>query len=147
MNNLDQLTQNIAALTSVLSSSLSTIVSATATPTANKIPIADIGGKLDTWVSKFPSVQQVVTGSRVIGTVYQNTTGRPMFVIVTSNSTNASAVLNALSDASNPPTTSVDYLEPINQQRLSVKFWVLPGNYYKITMTATASLYLWTEWY
>jgi hypothetical protein len=94
--------------------------------------------------------QSVVTGSRSAGTSYQNTTGRPMFVSVSLNSSSLStAGIFAYTDASSNPTTLVTSVTTTFQfADYHITFWVLPGNYYKLTLTAgTPNLTTWVEWY
>ena len=96
------------------------------------------------------TTQSVVTGSRAFGTVYQNTSGRPMFVSVTALATASGGNIQCYADASATPTTLVggvslstsgtNYFAP-------PAFIVLPGNYYKVTNSGTASVGIWTEWY
>lgn len=92
--------------------------------------------------------QAVVTGSRAIGTAYQNTTGKPMMVLVTATATSASEI-TGLTDANATPTTEVGRghqgTATVNG---SVFFCVLNGNYYKVTVSGTSpALTRWTEWY
>jgi hypothetical protein len=91
------------------------------------------------------STQNVVTGSRALGTVYQNTTGKPMWVHVTIVAGAAPTGLNCYTDASNPPTTNVANQDAVASGLGGVTFIVLPGNYYKAASAGT--LIKWTEWY
>jgi hypothetical protein len=93
------------------------------------------------------SVQSVVTGSRAIGTVYQNTTGRPMFVTIGFSASAATAAdLEIQTDSASNPTTSV-IRASANQGWMScISAWILPGNYYKTVQTNGCSLFRWTEW-
>lgn len=108
----------------------------------------------------FPSVQNVVTGSRAIGTVYHNTTGRPMCVTVTPQVTMAAgtqAGLNIFSDASVTPTTQISLILLQTGATAGstvfvspVTFIVLPGNYYSATqfnLTTSMTIFAWVEWY
>jgi len=89
--------------------------------------------------------QTVVTGVRAIGTVYQNTTGRAIFVSVTAQGTLGNN-LSALTDGANPPTTTVKYVTAaVTNYGIPLDFIVLPGSYYKVTFP-TGSLQVWTEW-
>lgn len=104
----------------------------------------------DLHLGPYPSVQNVVTGARAIGTVYQNTTGRPMFVGITASSNTLGAGINGYADSNSAPTTLVAQIaEPIaGGYQVYLCFWVLPGNYYKLTVGGAApTLYVWTEWY
>ncbi len=93
------------------------------------------------------TAQNVVTGSRALGTSYQNTTGKPMFVSISLNVNNGYVVVSsdsnpspvaAVAQAGNPGATPTGVL---------VAFWVLPGNYYKAAMGAgSGGLNQWTEW-
>ena len=85
------------------------------------------------------TTQNDVTASRnTTGGVYQNTNTKPMFVSETSTlPTTASAT--AYSDSAANPTTIVAILSNANltAQYFQICFWVLPGNYYKITGNQT----------
>lgn len=90
------------------------------------------------------SVQNVVTGSRGLGTVFHNTGSKPLFVSVSmslSGATNASVK----SDASVTPTTVVAAAGAATGLT-SVSFVVLPGNYYSVSLSGAGSLFCWTEW-
>ncbi len=96
--------------------------------------------------SRHSMTQNVVTGSRAIGTVYQNTTGKPMFVVVTAHSSSTTN-FTAYSDGSNPPTTVVaTTMASTAGWGEHVGFWVMPNNYYKVAFTS-GTLDTWTEWY
>jgi hypothetical protein len=85
--------------------------------------------------------------SRALNTVYQNTTGKPMFVTVDVQ-TSSGFGFNCLTDGSNPPGTTVTN-GSIGGSALtayiSASFWVLPGNFYEVT--GQGPLVYWTEWY
>jgi hypothetical protein len=91
------------------------------------------------------SVQSVVTGSRALSTVYQNTTGKPMFVnISVSNVT----IGTAYSDSATNPTTAVDNAAYSGTPIVSFHFWVLPSNYYKLVITGSSpAIQIWIEWH
>ena len=92
-------------------------------------------------------VQNIVGGSRIVGTVYQNTTGRVMFVAASVYSS-INSNFKGLTDAANPPTTMVCDATPATASVALLSFIVLPGNYYKVTSTAgVANVDAWTEWY
>lgn len=96
-----------------------------------------------------PSTCNVVTGSRVSGTAYQNTTGNPMWVTVTAyNTPGNDASMTAYSDSSATPTANVDssnvYIPSTNDPIASVHPLVLAGNYYKVTI-AVGTLNTWVE--
>ncbi len=86
---------------------------------------------------------------RAKNTVYQNTTGKIMFVTITINLP-ATASGAVYSDSANPPTTPMAYgsnsnLQPTYQ---AVSFHVLNNNYYKLTeMAGTISVIAWVEDY
>lgn len=85
--------------------------------------------------------------SRALGTVYQNTYGRPKLVSVAVYSTSVT-VLTAISDSSASPTTEVAKMTSGGANyRAFVFFVVLPNHYYKVTSSAgTPTLELWIEW-
>ena len=92
-----------------------------------------------------PTTQSDVTGSRALGTVYQNTTGNSMFISVVAHKATAVA-LAAFTDSSNPPTTQVAVQTEFGvSSLLSVFFVVLNNNYYTVTMSG-GTLDNWIEW-
>lgn len=100
------------------------------------------------------TAQNVVTGSRALGTVYHNTGTTPMFCSVTMLCTAGGGAnfgqANAYTDSSASPTTVVGNTYN-NSATVSVdqqlSFWVLPGNYYKVTVVlTTVVLSVWVEW-
>lgn len=89
------------------------------------------------------SNQNVVTGSRALGVVYQNTNPTPMWVSVTV--TDASGVsMQAVSDSSSSPTTVISGV--VAATTAFVIFIVLPGNYYQ-TDAPGSTLNYWIEWH
>jgi hypothetical protein len=96
--------------------------------------------------------QNVVTGSRALDTVFQNTTGKVMFVAVTVNGGANHAVASAYTDSNATPSTPVGLFSysAINNIVASgfgqLFFIVLPGNYYKVTNDLSMSLGYWVEW-
>jgi hypothetical protein len=89
------------------------------------------------------TTQSNVTGSRVGGNIYRNTTGKAMMV-------NAGVALTAgtivaYSDAAASPTTVVANagLNSGGTQTVGVSFWVLNNNYYKVVGGTPA---YWIEW-
>jgi len=80
--------------------------------------------------------------ARAFNTTYQNSTGKPMFVAVTSG--NGSGLV-VLTDAGNPPTAKVLEQTAISGGVVNAGFWVLPGNFYQV-QGSTTPLH-WTEWY
>lgn len=95
------------------------------------------------------AVQNVVTGSRALGTAYQNTTGKRMRVEVSAHTSIAATPMYFYTDAANPPTTVVKrFDEPAANYPISIGHDVLPGNYYKVDFTAGVKvLDCWTETY
>jgi len=97
------------------------------------------------------STQNVVTGSRSTGTVFQNTAAKTMYVNVALRMNTGAASVTADTDASNPPTTTVasgDNTSSASTWVISLNFMVLPGNFYEVnivggTLTLIAS---WVEW-
>ena len=91
--------------------------------------------------------QNVVTGSRLLGTVYHNTGTHPIFVTVSDLNT-ATTNLYAETDSSSSPSTVVTEVNVFLNSRNMVSFWVLPGNYYEVidTMSGTSTLSYWVEW-
>jgi hypothetical protein len=102
------------------------------------------------WVDVTPKPVTVqASPSRVFGTVYQNTNVTPLFVSVTSSTSNGAQVL-CYTDAGNPPGTGVGGFFNNGTANLwqSAFFIVLPNNYYQAKVTAgAASVLLWTEWH
>ncbi len=96
------------------------------------------------------SAQNVVTGSRALGTIYHNTTTRPIYVLVTvtCQPVAGSGEAQALTDAATPPTTVVGAtFENNGTSKQNLPFWVLPGNYYSVAVvTNQVTLYSWVEW-
>jgi hypothetical protein len=96
--------------------------------------------------AKSPATQNYVTASRVLGTVYQNTTGKPMFVAA-SIRVGIYGTAFAYSGSANPPTTQVvKYVNgsPNSSAYGELFFIVLPDNYYRVTGVDISS---WIEWY
>lgn len=94
-----------------------------------------------------PTTQNVVTGSRAVGTVYQNTGSTSMYVSVAYYS-NSVSQFEALTDSLSTPTTGVGFANP-NTTNTYVTFFfvVLPGNYYEVTASAgTPTVQQWVEW-
>ena len=81
------------------------------------------------------STQTDVTASRVTdGTVYQNTSTKPIFCVVTCELA-ISGVATAKCDASVTPTTTVSRITSTVVIDGSLTFWVLPGYYYSVNQT------------
>lgn len=83
------------------------------------------------------------TSGRAIGTIYRNTTEKPMHVSVGINA--SATTVTAKSDAS--PTPSVAVAANSNGSAsgfaVGLSFWVLPGNYYQIS--GGSSIFSWVE--
>jgi hypothetical protein len=104
-----------------------------------------------------PTTQTDVTASREIGTVYQNTTGKPMWITVTyraDGNGSYSKGLRFYSDASDTPTTEIARghlgAQNIGISNLTTTIIVLPGNYYKAAQHSSelaSSITKWIEWY
>ena len=120
-----------------------------------------IGGVAGTNGLKFPdgtvqksalgpiTSQNVVTGSRSFGTVFQNTSAKPMFVTVTGGGTAGGAyAVRAFSDANANPSTQVAQAGEAPGVVSFLFFIVLPGNYYKVVPDSGViePLLQWTEW-
>ncbi|MGA8573968.1 MAG: hypothetical protein WBQ36_11660 [Desulfobaccales bacterium] len=90
------------------------------------------------------STQNVVTSSRTLGTVYQNTTGKTIWVSASSPAY-MSGQWTAYSDSSSSPATEVG-VSCQGNGNCAVSFMVLNNNYYKITATG-GTLGYWIEWY
>jgi len=88
--------------------------------------------------------QNIVTGQRALGTIYQNTSGKTMLVSVTMNVGSTSSA-SAYSDSSLNPMTSVGSTN-ISATLNTLSFMVLNNNYYTITTSGTVSLVSWVEW-
>ena len=109
-----------------------------------------------------PTHQTNVTESRALDTVYQNTSGVPLYVAVsvdcqTSNPGEKARVI-LQSDSSNPPTTNIVAMGILsgvvgNPRDSHGGFMVvLPGNYYRANSNldggaAIVAITLWVEWY
>ena len=108
-----------------------------------------------------PTVQQDVTASRAVDTVYQNTTGKPMWVAVTVRPIRGSGADSVdyyiRTDGDNPPETRVaraGYPLVSNEDGsiyTTMTVVVLPGYYYQlvasVTGMATPAVISWIEWY
>jgi hypothetical protein len=99
------------------------------------VTIASTGGSSSGGSSYFTRT----TPSRVAGTVYQNTTGKPLMVFVECNMTNSTAqTLTAWCDSSTTPTTAVaqHWYAGSGQWAVSVFFFVPVNYYYKVNGTS-----------
>jgi hypothetical protein len=103
-----------------------------------------------------PTTQTDVTASREIGTVYRNTTGKPMWITVTYTANGDGSNSRGLifySDASDTPTTEIargrSGPQNIGNLNLTTTIIVLPGNYYKAVQYTSlpSTIIKWIEWY
>ena len=95
-----------------------------------------------------------VTTARAIATVYQNTTGFPMFVSITMyGAVSTYTAVSGMTSASNPPSDgqtvvmswSVAAPDVLYQ---SISFHVMPGDFYQAFLNwGSATLFLWYETY
>jgi hypothetical protein len=93
--------------------------------------------------------QNVVTASRAAGTVYNNNTGKTMFVMISWNLGGQNSTISCYSDSANPPTTMVAQVADTSNQASTQElfFMVLPGNNYLCSVSAgTPTLMVWTEY-
>lgn len=99
-----------------------------------------------------PSVQSNVTATRALdGTIYRNTSGRPMFVSIQLVSVTAGANYGGVSTGVNtPPTVGVAacyHDATLSALRATISFVVLPLYYYQFNQnTGTFTLGSWVEW-
>jgi hypothetical protein len=99
-----------------------------------------------------PSTQANVTASRALATVYQNTGKTPLWVNAVVFGGGTGIVTMAASDSSATPTTEVAQTQDIfatsNTVYRTLSFIVLPGNYYKVTVSGSGSSGVgkWIEW-
>lgn len=110
------------------------------TPVSRKVTLNNLGKGVRA------TTQSVVTGSRALGSIYQNTTGKVLYVAVSVNMTGIGSLF-AFADDSNPPTTLIISTSNQIAYNASVFFLVLPGYYYKATIDTTGNLGIWVEWY
>ena len=89
--------------------------------------------------------QNDVTGSRTSGAVYQNTTGKTMFITVCCSLGTGPTGIVAYSDSTNPPTTTV-VINPYSGG-YSISFMVLNNNYYQVGCIGSCVITHWIEWY
>jgi len=105
------------------------------------------GAFADTVVVVPTATQALVSGSRTLGTTYQNLTGAPMFVAVASESA-STYTMSAYSDPSNAfPLASVQACTDTANLACSITFVVPPDSYYKVVNGGTTPVIdRWTEW-
>lgn len=119
---------------------------ASQTPTGDTAVVSESGGKINYgWIPAMS--QNDVTSSRALGTIYQNTTGKPMFVSVSAYSS-AATIYYAEIDSSATPTTRVLRVDTSVNLYAAIFFVVLPNDYYKVDFsTGAKTLGYWFEWY
>lgn len=115
------------------------------TPGTNALKFPDGTRQLTASTGSVAS-QGVVTGSRALSTVFQNTGTKPLFVSVCSVLAYGGGV-DVYVDASATPTTLVAALGGVSMSAgvYQMFFIVLPGYYYKAAGTG-AAVSVWTEW-
>lgn len=98
--------------------------------------------------STFPfGTRHVVTGSRAVSGIYQNTTGKTMFVVIVVT-TSVNQIMSVVSDNSSSPSGNVgNTFAPSNFTTFT--FPVVNGDYYQLTGQNTGAMTIgtWTEWY
>ena len=127
-------------------------VTLTASIATNTTNIATITAQLD------DCAQSIVTASRALGTDYQNTSGKIMFVTVSiAHVVGANSCLNVVyveAGDSTPDTPVARIATPYVSGEAGthcISFIVPPGSYYMVSdedtgAGANSSLVLWTEW-
>ena len=93
--------------------------------------------------------QGVVTGSRASNTVYQNTTGKTMFIMTCWDLGGKSSTLTALADANDPPSTTIAQVSDASNQATTIElfFMVLVNHFYECQVTSgTPALVSWVEY-
>ena len=96
-----------------------------------------------------PSAQNVVTGSRAINTVYQNTGNKPLFVTITFTVGGTTVSADIKCDSNAAPATVIASVSPKNATAITtITFIVLPSYYYKLYQggSVTLTMQYWTEW-
>lgn len=84
-----------------------------------------------------------LSGSRAYTTVYHNTSGKLMFVGIEVGN---SGSVTALTDSSNPPTTTTAKFAINSGVGITLFFPVLDGDYYEVTVTGAPTIVKWYEW-
>jgi hypothetical protein len=93
--------------------------------------------------------QSIVTGSRAIGGIYQNTTGKTMFVLACWDLAGKNTTLRFVSDANPAPGTEVAQIANASPQGVTVEMFclVLPNYYYSCQAVAGGpNLVSWVEY-
>lgn len=84
---------------------------------------------------------------KVGGAIYQNQTGRPLFVSVSARDATSGRVFQAWIGASSPPSTLACQTTTASTNAGCITFVVQPGHYYKVMFTAGALIVVaWIEW-
>ena len=106
----------------------------------NNPPAAGGGGGITT--------QSNVTATRALNTVYQNTSGKVMFITVAAYPSAASILLSLYTDTANPPTTLANQFYAGTNITVTVSGFVLPGSYYEVksSIGPPTVLSTWMEW-
>src|SRR5215475_402339 len=110
------------------------------------VPVTGTGG---TPISGGITTQTSFTGSRQQNTVYQNTTGKPVFELVSVSGTPVLVpAVQVFTDANNPPTTVVAQVPALVTSDIAatIGFWVLRGNFFEVVVGNGPQVDVWTEW-
>lgn len=86
-----------------------------------------------------------MTASRAVNTVYQNTTGHALLVMI-SFGPMGTGLNAAYADANMPPTTMVARISTNNTWGVTLCFIVQAGHYYKVTSANGFSSFTWLEY-
>lgn len=97
-------------------------------------------------VSALPRLAVQTVQAYALGSVYQNTSGRPILIVVSGSMAANNQYVLILTDASNPPTVEVCRDGGLLNMDWIVAAVILSGNYYKVVDPGNAALDKWTEW-
>ncbi len=101
---------------------------------------------LPSYATPSPNTVNDLTASRVLGTVYQNTGTKALYISVWGH-TSVVDQLHAAVDSFSPPTDLVAVNQYPNAGNSQVFFIVLPGYYYSVDFFAGTKVVLgWWEW-
>ena len=107
--------------------------------------IGNVTGNASTASGGWFTSQNVVTGSRTIGSYYKNTTGKPMLVTIEYYAP-AGGGISIFTDSNSTPTTQVGGGNSTSYTTST--FIVIPNNYYGMTQSGgSGGIGYWTEWY